>query len=427
MKDAALTRWYVLLTMIGVYTLSIADRYVISTVLEPIRLELHLTDSGIAFLTGVSLALFYVGFSFPISWLMDRTNRRNLIAASVIAWSVMTACSGISRNYWELLLSRFGVGVGEAGGTPGANSLISDYFPPARRPMALTMFSLGAPIGAWLGADVAGGIADRLGWRAVFLALGIPGIIFGLLVLCTITEPRRGRLDRTSSAGPASFLETMRTLWKRRSAVHLIAACAVTTLWGWGLIWWTPAYLMRAYNLSAGEAGSITGPIHLFGGVAATAFTGWVMGSPWLADPRRIAWFLGTVTGIATLASIAIYWSHSLAISAALFWIFIPSIYLYIGPGFGLLNNLAEPRMRALFCASSLFIANVANLVVAPQLVGALSDYFAPNHLANAASLRLALLCLTPTGFWAAYHYFCCAQTLLRDQERATGVTWKGN
>jgi MFS family permease len=141
-------RWYVLIMMVLVYTLSIADRYVISTVLEPIRLELQLTDSGIAFLTGVSLALFYVVLGFPISWLIDRGNRRNIIAFCLVAWSVMTAFCGLSKNYIQLLLSRIGVGIGEAGGTPGANSIISDYFPQSKRPMALTIFSRGAPIGS---------------------------------------------------------------------------------------------------------------------------------------------------------------------------------------------------------------------------------------------------------------------------------------
>lgn len=419
---SAIARWYVLLAMVAVYTLSIADRYVISTVLEPIRLELQLTDSGIAFLSGVSLALFYVFFGFPISWLTDRSNRRNIIAASVIIWSAMTVCSGLARNYWQLLLSRLGVGIGEAGGTPGANSIISDYFPCVRRPMALTIFSLGAPIGAWIGADIAGGIADHYGWRSVFLALGVPGVVFGLLVFLTIKEPRRGQLDRSTEGGSPTFIETMRFLWSQRSAVHVILGASVTALWGWGLMWWTPAYLMRSYHLSAGEAGAITGPIHLVGGVAATLFTGWLLGRPSMADPRRIVWLMGTGVGIATVVSIAIYWTHSLSVATALFWIFIPSIYFYIGPGFGLINNLAEPRMRALFCAALLFSANVGNLVVAPQLVGILSDWFAPGHVANAASLRLALLCLAPTGFWAAFHYFWSARRIVHDQERATGV-----
>lgn len=151
-------------------------------------------------------------------------------------------------------------------------------------------------------------------------------------------------------------------------------------------------------------------------------FTGWLVGRPSMADPRRIVWLLGAGVGIATVVSIAIYWTHSLSVATALFWIFIPSIYFYLGPGFGLINNLAEPRMRALFCATLLFVANIGNLVVAPQVVGMLSDWFAPNHVANAASLRLALLCLAPTGFWASFHYFWSARRVVQDQERATGV-----
>ena len=155
-------RWYVLIIMMMVYAINIADRYVMSTVLEPIRVELHLTDGGIAFLTGVSLALFYVTLGIPLSWVADRYNRRNLLAASLVAWSAMTALCGLSRGYWQLLLARIGVGVGEAGGTPACNSIVADYFPANRRPMAMTVFALGAPIGAWLGADMAGAVLDAV-------------------------------------------------------------------------------------------------------------------------------------------------------------------------------------------------------------------------------------------------------------------------
>jgi MFS family permease len=122
------------------------------------------------------------------------------------------------------------------------------------------------PIGAWIGADIAGGIADQYGWRSVFLALGVPGVVFGLLVFLTIREPQRGQLDHSCSGDTPTFIETMRFLWSQRSAMHLIIGSSVTALWGWGLMWWTPAYLMRSYHLSAGEAGAITGPIHLAGG-----------------------------------------------------------------------------------------------------------------------------------------------------------------
>jgi predicted MFS family arabinose efflux permease len=414
-------RWYVLTMMCLVYTLSIADRYVVSTVLEPIRLELHLTDSGIAFLTGVSLALFYVAFGFPISWLTDRKSRRNILAASLVAWSIMTTFCGLARNYWQLLIARVGVGVGEAGGTPAANSIISDYFSAARRPMALTIFSLGAPFGAYVGYNLAGMIADRFGWRAVFLALGVPGVIAGIAVLLTVKEPRRGCLDAENEATAPSFLTTMRFLWEQRSAVHIMAASALCALWGWGLMYWTPTFLLRNYGLSVGQAGELTGNVHLVGGTLATLGTGWLMSSRFMADARRIVWLLGIGIGIATVASWGIYSTHSLVLTRILFWIFIPSIYFYIGPCFGLLNNLAQCRMRAMFCATTLFLANVGNLVIAPQAVGWLSDYFAPNHIANGESLRLAMLCLVPTGLWAVVHYFLATRDLIANQQRARG------
>ena len=422
LEPSAVARWYVLIMMCLVYTLSIADRYVVSTVLEPIRLELKLSDAGIAFLTGVSLALFYVTFGFPISWLTDRKSRRNIISISLILWSVMTTLCGVARTYWQLLFARIGVGIGEAGGTPAANSIISDYFPAARRPMALTIFSLGAPLGAWVGYNIAGAIADRYGWRAVFLALGVPGVVAGIAVFLTVKEPKRGCLDAEKHETAPSVLETMRFLWQQRSALHVMIGSALCALWGWGLTYWTPMFLMRTYGVSAGEAGAITGNVHLIGGTAATLATGWLMGQPYMSDPRRIVRLLGVGIGAATVASGVIFWTHSLELAKLMFWIFIPAIYFYIGPCFGLLNNLAQCRMRAMYCAMTLFVANVGNLVIAPQAVGMLSDWFAPNHIPNAQSLRLALLCLVPTGLWATVHYFLATRDLIKDQQRAIGV-----
>ena len=413
-------RWYVAVMMCLVYTLSICDRYSISTVLEPIRRELHLSDANIAFLTGVSLAIFYVLFGFPLSWLIDRSSRRNIIGICLIAWSVLTAATGIARSYWQLLWARIGVGVGEAGGTPGANSMLSDFFPAARRPMALSVFALGAPIGAWLGSQVAGAIAYRLGWRAMFLALGIPGVLVGLLVLASIREPRRGCLDDCAErAATPTFIETMRFLLRQTSAVHSILAQSLTALWGWGLMWWTPAFLMRSYSLDVAQAGGILGRIHLIGGSAAMVGSTWLLSRRWLSDERRVMRLLGLNIVLATVVTAVIYSSHSLALTKALFWLYIPSIYVYLGPGFGILNNLAQPKMRAMYCAVLLFLANVCNLVIAPQMVGFLSDWFAPHHVADAESLRLAMLCLVPTGLWAALHYWLSARDLLEDEQLA--------
>jgi MFS family permease len=421
-RAAAVYRWYVLGMMFLVYAISIADRYVTSTVLEPIRRELKLSDSGIALLTGTAMAGFYVVLGFPFSWLIDRRNRRKIIAASLVAWSAMTLFTGLARTQLQFLLARIGVGVGEAGGTPGANSLLSDYFPAVRRPMALTIFSLGAPVGAFIAASVAGTIADRYGWRAVFVALGTAGIVAGVAIFLTVREPRRGQLDLTGDEPAPPLLATLRFLWQQRAAVHMMMAGGLTATWGWGLMFWTPALLQRRFGLTTGEVGDILGPIHLWGGGAATLLTGWWMARSSMADPRRIARLLGVCIGAASVISIALYWTDSLALTKALFWIFIPAINFYIGPCFGVINNLAQPRMRAVFCAAEIFVSNVGNLIVAPQLVGFFSDRFAPASGPTAQSLHLAVMCLVPFGFWAAAHYLWSIPHIVADQERATGL-----
>ena len=136
-------RWYVLGMLTAVYALNIADRFSISTLIEPIRAELHLSDARMAFLTGGALAMFYVTVGIPVAALADRANRRNILALSLAAWSAMTALCGLAQNLMQLTLARFGVGIGEAGGTPPSTSILADMFPPGRRPMALTIFALG--------------------------------------------------------------------------------------------------------------------------------------------------------------------------------------------------------------------------------------------------------------------------------------------
>ncbi len=420
-ESSIFQRWYVLIIMMFAYTINIADRYVMSTVLEPIRLELKLTDGGVAFLTGVSLALFYVTMGIPLSWIADRYNRRNLLAISITVWSAMTTLCGLSTSYMQLLLARIGVGIGEAGGTPSCNAIVSDYFPAARRPMAMTIFALGAPIGAWLGADMAGYVANRYGWHSAFLVLGIPGILLAAVIMLTIKEPKRGRLDAVSTEDTPSLMTTLAFFFKQKAAFHVIMGSGVSALWGWGLMWFTPTFIQRTYNLNVGEAGAVVGPIHLVMGISASLFTAWLLSRPSFVDPRRIVKLLSIVTAVATIPSIIAYYTHSLSLATAMLWVFIPAIYFYIGPAFALGQNLAPPKMRAMFTAIALLIANVFNLIVAPQGVGWLSDYFAGPAGADAASLRSALLVLAPTGFWAAWHYWMAARSIVEDQKTAIG------
>jgi predicted MFS family arabinose efflux permease len=421
---APLKRWYVLIVMSAVYAINIAARYVVTTVFEPIRVELQLTDAGAAFLTGVPLALFYVAFGIPIAWFADRSNRRNIVAAALIMWSAFTVFCGLSQSYWQLLLGRVGVGVGEAGATPPSTSIVSDYFPAARRPMALSVLALGAPIGAWLGADLAGAVAQAFGWRAAFFALGAPGLLLGLIVFLSIREPKRGRLDAIAGEGKPSLLKSLRFLWRQKAAFHVIMASGVCSLWGWGLAWWTPTFLMRTYDLNVAQAGAITGRVHLIGGILAMACTVWLMSRPSMVNPRRVLWTLATVIGIATIPSFLAYWTQSLWVTKLALWMYIPAIYFFIGPSMALVLNCAPSNMRSIFTAWSVLVGNVFNLIVAPQAVGIMSDWFARGHGSDAASLRLALLVvLAPNGFWAAWHYFQAAKTVIEDEKRAIGYS----
>jgi len=418
-SDSFVERWYVLIMMCLVYTLSIADRYVVSTVLDPIRDDLHLTNLGVSLLTGMAFGVFYILLGFPLSWMIDRYNRRKIVAICLVLWSIMTAVCGLARTSLQFFLARVGVTVGEAGGTPGANSLLSDYFPATRRAMALTIFSLGAPIGAWLGYNVAGAIADQYGWRAVFYALGIPGVLAGLAVWLTVREPARGCLDAGKDSLAPSVAATMKFMWQQRSGVHTMMGTAVCALWGWGLMFWTPTFLQRTYHLTVGQAGDVTQNMHLWGGGLATLATGWLMARSTMVDARRIVWLLAAGTAIATVASGVVYWTRDLALAKAMLWIYIPAIYFYIGPGFGLLNNLAPCRMRAMFCAMVLFLANLGNLVITPNVIGLLNDWFLRYHMNDADALRLAMLCIVPTGLWAAAHLYLAARNIIADQERA--------
>jgi predicted MFS family arabinose efflux permease len=370
-----------------------------------------------------------VSVGIPVSIYADRANRRNIVAVSLAAWSLMTACFGLAQSYTQLILARIGVGIGEAGGTAPSSSILADYFPPARRPIALTIFSLGAPIGGWLGSEVANVVADDYGWRTVFLVLGIPGIVFGLLIYLTVREPKRGAMDgdvvsqRDVTAVP--LMQTIRFLWSQKAVIHLMMGGAIAALWGWGLLWFTPTFLERTYGLTASEVGATMGPIHLYAGTGATLVAAAFLFMPQLQHAKRIMWIMVAVIALSTLPSFYAYWTQSRSVTILMIWAFIPAIYLYIGPTMGLLNNLVPPAMRSQTIAISLLLGNVTNLIIAVQIVGVISDTVAGPSGADAASLRFALLILAPTGFWSAWHYWMAIKHYAKDQARAMSYVGK--
>jgi hypothetical protein len=399
-------RWYVLLVLTLVYALSIADRFVMSTLIEPIKADLGLSDSSIGFLTGSSLAFFYVTAGLPLATLADRANRRTMIALALAAWSVMTTLCGSVQNYWQLLLARIGVGVGEAGGTPPSASLLSDYFAPRRRALALSVFSVGASLGSMMGSS-AGYASDAWGWRAAFLVLGVPGVAVALLVASTIREPERGRLDNAPVSGRTSLRDTLRFARAQPALLHTWIGATVYTLWSWGLMWWTPSFLVRSHHMTLGDAGGALSLMHGIGGTAVLLITMLLMGPLGRRDPRLVPWFVAGCIAIGTIPSVIAYSVASGRTALLMLWLFIPLSYAPFGPTFALLQNLVPASMRAQAVAVMLFCANIANLVIAPQAVGFESDWLHPVY--GAESLRHVLIPMAFTGFWAAWHYWRCA------------------
>lgn len=402
-----------------VYALNIADRFVMSTLIEPIKADLALSDSTIGFLTGTSLAIFYVTAGLPLAYLADRASRRTMVALALGAWSFMTACCGVAHSFLQLLLARIGVGVGEAGGTPPSTSLLSDYFPWRRRAFALSVYGLGASIGSMLGTS-AGYVSDAWGWRAAFLVLGLPGILVAMLIALSIREPARGRLDAAQSAR-ASFVDTLRFMGGQRALLHALTAATVYTLWSWGLMWWTPSYLVRSHHMTLGDAGGALSLMHGIGGTAVLIFTTVIMSGFAKRDARLVPWYMAAAIVIGTIPSILAYGVASERLALAMLWIFIPLSYAPFGPTFALIQNLVPASMRAQAVAIMLFTSNIANLVVAPQAVGVASDLLAPRY--GAESLRHALVPLAFVGFWAAWHYWRCARHLRAGLERAGNAT----
>ncbi len=403
----------------AVYVSNIADRYVISTLIQPIKADLHLSDTAIGFLTGTALAIFYIGMGIPLGLIADRVERRKLIALAIAVWSAMTAACGATTSFVQLLLARIGVGIGEAGGTPASQSMMADLFPFSQRTLATSIFALGAAAGSMLGSTGGGLIAERFGWRAAFIALAIPGAAIAILMRFTTREPARGSFDIGSKDDVPTLSETLRFIGTQRSLVHILMAATVVTYWGWGLLWWTPAFLMRSHHLTVGEAGRLVGTISGIAGALGIVGSGLLIYWCGRRDPRWQVWIVGAATLLGTCASVGVYTAGGMPMASLMLWLFVPVAYLNIPPMLSLAQSLVHSRMRGLTCAVLLFGANIANLALAPQLIGMMSDALRAHTSAGAQSLRWALTANTVTGVWAAYHFFAAGRTLRQDLARA--------
>jgi predicted MFS family arabinose efflux permease len=248
-------RNYVLWSLTLLYTLNFIDRILIGVVAQPIIEEFKLLDWQFGLLSGFGFALMYTMVGIPLARMAEHMNRVRIIAISVVLWSVMTALCGIAGSFIWLLVFRVGVGIGEAGLTPAANSIIADYFPPRSRARAIAIYTMGITLGSVLASAFGGPITEFFSWREAFLALGIPGIVFGLIFLFTVKEPPRGYADPPTSVKmeKLGLVDTIKELSSKRTFWLNMVAASLVAFVGYALSNFQMAFFQRAHQMSISD------------------------------------------------------------------------------------------------------------------------------------------------------------------------------
>jgi len=398
------------------------DRQVVSILLPQIQAEFGASDTLAGLLHGTAFALFYVTLALPIARWADAGNRVRIIAAATVLWSAMTALCGLARNFTELFLARVGVGVGEAGCSPAAYSLLSAYFPPEQRSSAMAIYGAGIPLGSALGLAGGGIIAQSLGWRETFWIFGIPGIVVGLVVAFYIREPAR---SVTVGVPKASIMKVLRQLMLRRSFLHATFATALLAFAGFGAGTWAPSFLVRTHGMDIGFVGPALAAITIAGAVPATIFAGRIADLLVRKDMRYHMWLPAIAMASAAPFSLgALIMPHgdfaiggwtvpSTVLVVLLFLVPTAANATYVGPVLAAIQTMVPAHMRAMTIAVFFFVTNLIGLGAGPVVIGILSD--ALREAFGDDSLRWALAATVLVNLWAVFHYVQAARFVRTD------------
>ncbi|MGA0604734.1 spinster family MFS transporter [Phenylobacterium sp. VNQ135] len=425
-------RRYALLLLLGIYILNFLDRQVINILAEPIKQDLGLADWQIGLMSGLAFALFYTVLGVPIARVAETRSRPAVIAAALTIWSGFTALCGVAQNFVQLCLFRIGVGVGEAGCTPPAHSLITDYVPKSRRASALAFYSMGVPLGSLLGMAMGGVVADAYGWRVAFLVAGLPGLAFAVIAWLTLKETRsRVREDVAAArAAQPSFAEAMRLLARKRTFWLLALAAAIKSFISYGQAPFVASFFLRNHpdqitGLAAGfdlkSVGFLGLALGLISGLCG-AFSSIAGG--WIADrtsARNVRDCL-IAPALAVLVSVPVFILALLTPDArlALAILVVPYAlnYFWYGPVYGTTQGIVPPNMRATAAAILLFVINLIGLGLGPLAVGLLSDYVANGlDLGPGAGIRWALIIASLFGVLSAGLFWAARKTIAQEME----------
>lgn len=410
-------RRYVLAVMFCGFTLNLFDRQIIGILLQPIKEEFLLSDTALGLLSGLAFALFYAVLGVPIAKLSDKYSRRKVIAVCMALWSAMTALGGVAQNAWQLVLTRAGVGVGEAGYTPAAMSMLSDYYPKEERIVAMSIVNLGPIAGIMLGLMVGGWAAELFGWRGALFLAGIPGLLFAILFYSTVREPMRGVLDKlkASAAFPLQSSEAF-SPWRVASYRWIVLGAAFFNFCLYSIATWMPAMLQRTHGLGPADAGLILGPVFGICGAIGTLSGGWVAQKLSLRDARWALWMPAAAAGLCVPLVVTAFLSTALGTTV---WVYAAAYLLsffYLGPTFAIVQSLVPAESRARATAWMMLVVNLVGLGLGPQFVGILSDVLTANGSSD--PLRYALAVVGGFFLAPAVAYCLAARTYRDDQSR---------
>lgn len=402
-----------------VYIFNFLDRQIVNILAEPIARDLKLSDTQLGLMTGLAFALLYTILGLPLARYADKpaSNRGKLIAVALATWSVMTALCGMAQNFVQLLLARIGVGVGEAGCTPAAHSLIADKVSPEKRPGAMAFYAMGIPIGTLLGSLIGGQLADTVGWRNAFLVVGLPGILLAFVAWILIRdEDRPERIvapEQHAQSVRSAMWASIRQIWisirelmKLKAYVLLLFAASFCPFLAYGKATWVTIFFQRTHQLSPGEVGLWHGTASGIAAVFGTWLGGWLANRFGSVDRRHVvtAPAIGMVLAVplAILAFVQSDWRIAVAL------LLLPSIFnaFYYGPVYSSVQGLVPLHQRAMASALLLFGQNLIGLGLGPLFFGILSDWLKPEYGSESVRYVLygaALLGLIPAVlFWIA-------------------------
>ncbi len=417
---------YVLAMLTLIYLLGFLDRQIVNILAEPIKHDLGLSDGQLGALTGFSFALFYTVLGVPIARLADRFDRGRIIAAALFVWSAFTALCGLAGGFATLFAARVGVGVGEAGCNPPASSLIADIVPKARRASAMAVYALGNPLGSLLGLAVGGLIAANYGWRAAFIAAGIPGVLVALVVLTTIRDPRSAAPADVAGAVPP-WRATLAELLRGRAFRLVAFAAAAMAFLNYGKVAFYGSFFLRNHTaqLEAAALAADLRPMTLLGlllggligisGGIGTLVGGRIADRAARSDPSAYV-LIPAVAAVAQMPFfLAALFVGDLWLALGLLGLAAVMTSMWFGPVFAVCVGLATPRTRGIAIAVMQLVTNLVGLGFGPLMVGMLSDLFAGDGAAGGASLRLAMASGSAAGLVAAALFLLARAPLRRE------------